>query len=59
MHSKLSAASIRCFLFADVLADLFRLEPDRGHGVTTQRSNLIESHWSNQWLTLGTVTPRE
>ena len=34
MHSKLSAASIRFFLFADVLANLLQLEPDRGHGVT-------------------------
>jgi len=36
MDSKLSAASIRFFLFADVLADLLQLEPDRGHGVTTR-----------------------
>ena len=28
MHSKLSAASIRFFLFADVLADLLQLKPD-------------------------------
>ena len=35
MDSKLSAASIRFFLFADVLADLLQLEPDRGHRVAT------------------------
>ena len=35
MDSKLSAGSIRFFLFADVLANLLQLEPDRGHGVTT------------------------
>ena len=35
MGSKLSAAPIRFFLFADVLADLLQFEPDRGHGVTT------------------------
>ena len=35
MGLKLSAGSIRFFLFADVLADLLQLEPDRGHGVTT------------------------
>ena len=35
MHLKLSAGSIRFFLFADVLANLLQLEPDRGHGVTT------------------------
>ena len=34
MHSELSAASIRFFLFADVLTDLFQLEPDRGDSVT-------------------------
>jgi hypothetical protein len=34
MDSKLSAGSIRFFLFADVWADLLQLEPDRGHGVT-------------------------
>ena len=34
MPSELSAASIRFFLFADVLADLFQLEPDRGDSVT-------------------------
>ena len=33
--SKLSAGSIRFFLFADVLANLLQLEPDGGHGVTT------------------------
>jgi hypothetical protein len=26
--------SIRILLFADVLADLFQLEPDGGHGIT-------------------------
>ena len=35
MDSKLSAGSIRFFLFADVFADLLQLEPDGGHGVTT------------------------
>jgi hypothetical protein len=35
IDSKLSAGSIRFFLFADVLADLLQLEPDRGHRVTT------------------------
>src|SRR4029077_15101108 len=35
MDSKLSTGSIRFFLFADVLADLLQLEPDRRHGVTT------------------------
>jgi hypothetical protein len=35
MDSKLSAGSIRFFLFADVLADLLQLEPDGGHRVTT------------------------
>ena len=35
MDSKLSAGSIRFFLFADVLADLLQLETDRGHRVTT------------------------
>jgi hypothetical protein len=35
MPSKLSATSIRFFLFADVLADLFQLEPDGGHGIST------------------------
>jgi hypothetical protein len=34
MDSKLSAGSIRFFLFADVLADLLQLEPDGGPGVT-------------------------
>jgi len=34
MDSKLPAASIRFFLFADVLANLLQLEPDRGYGVT-------------------------
>ena len=28
--------------------------PSRG---TWERSNLFESHWLNQWLTSGTVTP--
>jgi len=32
---------------------LLTLFPLRG---TSQRSNLIESHWSNQWLTFVTVT---
>jgi hypothetical protein len=31
---ELSACSIRVFLFADVLADLFQFKSDRGHGVT-------------------------
>src|SRR5271157_4370574 len=35
MDSKRSAGSIRFFLFADVLADLLQLEPDRGYGVST------------------------
>ena len=35
LHSKLSAASIRFFLFADVLANLLQLETNRGHGVST------------------------
>ena len=34
MNSKLSACSIRSFLFADVLADLLQLQPDCGHGIT-------------------------
>jgi hypothetical protein len=32
---KLSAGSIRFFLFADVLADLLQLETDGGHSVAT------------------------
>ena len=35
MDSKRPAVSIRFFLFADVLADLLQLKPDRRHGVTT------------------------
>ena len=35
MVSKLSTGSIRFFLFADVLANLLQLEPNRGYGVTT------------------------
>ena len=35
MHSELSAASIRFFLFADVLADLLQLEPDGGYRIST------------------------
>ena len=34
MDSKLSAGSLRFFLFADVLADLLQLEPDGGYGIT-------------------------
>ena len=34
MDSKLSAAPIRFFLLADVLADLLQFETDRGHGVS-------------------------
>ena len=35
MDSKLSAASIRIFRLADVLANLLQLEPDGGHRVST------------------------
>jgi hypothetical protein len=35
LDSKLSAGSIRFFLFADGWADLLQLEPDGGHGITT------------------------
>jgi hypothetical protein len=35
MDSKLSAASIRFFLFADVRANLLQLETDSGHRVST------------------------
>jgi hypothetical protein len=35
MGLELSAASIRFFLFADVLADLLQLESDGGHGIST------------------------
>ncbi len=50
MDSKLSAGSIRFFLFADVLANLLELEPDRGYGVTTgpemlaREISLLASH---------------
>jgi len=35
MDPKLSARSIRFFLFADVLADLLQLEAHGGHGIST------------------------
>jgi len=35
MDSKLSAGSIRFFLFTDVLADLLQLETDRRHSIST------------------------